>query len=123
MTNKFSKSSIERLLTCNKKLQLLFTKVLQRRDITIACGYRTPSAQDKAYAEGKSQLKWPQSKHNNFPSYAVDVVPYPELWDDEEAFKELAVIVKEEAKELGINITWGGDWATFVDMPHWELKR
>jgi peptidoglycan L-alanyl-D-glutamate endopeptidase CwlK len=22
---------------------------------------------------------------------------------------------------LKVQLTWGGDWQTFVDMPHWEL--
>jgi peptidoglycan L-alanyl-D-glutamate endopeptidase CwlK len=121
--NRFSKSSKSRLDTCHPSLRDLFTAVLKRRDITIACGYRGPVEQDKAYADGKSQLKWPQSKHNQYPSRAVDVVPYPELWSSEEALQDLSVIIKEEAVRLGINVTWGGDWHSFKDLPHWELKR
>ena len=26
-------------------------------------------------------------------------------------------------QKLGIPITWGGDWTTTVDRPHFELKR
>ena len=31
--------------------------------------------------------------------------------------------IYDKLTELGIKITWGGDWKTFVDMPHWELKK
>jgi len=33
----------------------------------------------------------------------------------------LAPHVKQAAADLGIEIEWGGDWKTFVDMPHWQL--
>jgi peptidoglycan L-alanyl-D-glutamate endopeptidase CwlK len=31
--------------------------------------------------------------------------------------------MKAAAKELGVAITWGGDWVSFKDGPHWELSR
>jgi glycine cleavage system pyridoxal-binding protein P len=27
------------------------------------------------------------------------------------------------AQELGIPVTWGGSWISFVDAVHWELSR
>jgi peptidoglycan L-alanyl-D-glutamate endopeptidase CwlK len=99
-----------------------FSHVLARRDISITCGYRSKAEQDKAYEDGFSKLKWPESQHNKRPSRAVDVVPYPEKWSSVEAFEELAVIVKEEAELLGIDVEWGGDWVHFRDYPHWQLK-
>jgi len=35
-------------------------------------------------------------------------------------FNELAVEFKKVAKELNINIVWGGDW-NFRDLPHFQL--
>ncbi|WP_205671764.1 M15 family metallopeptidase [Acinetobacter bereziniae] len=29
--------------------------------------------------------------------------------------------MKQAAKELGIEIEWGGDWKKFKDGPHWQL--
>ena len=43
-------------------------------------------------------------------------------WEDKEQFKKFADIVKTKALNYGIDIVWGGDWTSFVDMPHWELK-
>jgi peptidoglycan L-alanyl-D-glutamate endopeptidase CwlK len=122
MSNKFSEISKARLGTCHEDLVTLMYHVLARRDISITCGYRSKDEQNRAYEEGKSQLKWPRSQHNKVPSRAVDIVPYPEKWSSIEAFKELAVIVKEEASLLGIEVEHGGDWTHFKDYPHWQLK-
>ena len=42
----------------------------------IVCGHRNKEDQNKAFAEGKSKLKWPKGKHNKLPSQAVDAAPY-----------------------------------------------
>ena len=54
---------------------------------------------------------------------AVDIAPYPLDWQDLERFRALAAHIKKKAAELNIPITWGGDWKTLVDMPHYELKN
>ena len=74
--NTFSEASRAKLKTCHRDLQLLFAHVIQEYDCTIVCGHRDKEAQDKAYAEGKSKLKYPRSKHNRIPSWAVDAAPY-----------------------------------------------
>lgn len=117
----FSKASKEKLATCHCDLQKLFNEVIKVADCTIIEGHRGKEAQNKAYAEGKSQLKWPQGRHNKIPSEAVDVVPYPIDWNDIERFKKFALVVKSIAKTLGIKVTHGGDWPRFKDWPHWEL--
>ena len=121
--NKFSKRSLDNLQSCDYRLQWLFHKVLEEHDCSIICGHRGEEEQNKAFAEGKSKLKYPQGKHNKTPSLAVDVLPYPfNGWEDKEQFKKFADIVKTKALNYGIDIVWGGDWTSFVDMPHWELK-
>ena len=37
---------------------------------------------NRYFAEGKSQLQFPEGKHNANPSLAIDAVPYPILWND-----------------------------------------
>lgn len=125
MTNKktpqFSEFSKNNLSTCHEKLQLIFNLVINEYDCRVLCGFRNKEEQNKAYTNGYSTLKWPKSRHNTFPSMAVDVVPYPVDWDNTDRFIELSKIVKRIANELEINIQWGGDWKTFKDFPHWEL--
>lgn len=125
----FSQQSLEKLSTCHPDLQRLFAEVIGVVDCRVIEGHRGKEAQDKAFAEGKSKLRFPQSKHNANPSLAVDVVPYPVDWNDRERFCHLAGVVQGVAHALGIRIRWGGDWnqngqwrdERFVDMPHFEL--
>lgn len=122
MTYKFSQSSLKKLNTCDNRIVLLFSSVIKEIDCSIICGARTRQDQENAFCSGASKLHFPNSRHNSFPSNAVDVLPYPfNGWDDLEQFERLAEVVKRKAKELGIKIKWGGDWKNLVDMPHWEL--
>lgn len=135
---KFSKRSQENLATADIKLQQLFNEVIKEFDCTVIYGQRTPSEQFELFKKGRELKdgKWvkvgptvtdkdgtiKKSKHNYLPSKAVDVCPYPIDWNDIKRFRELAEVVKRKAKELGIDITWGGDWKTLKDYPHFEIK-
>lgn len=123
----FSKTSLDRLSTCDSRLQKLFKEVVKERDCSILCGYRPQNEQEEAVRTGKSKVHWPNSKHNKSPSLAVDVMPYhceePHIrWEDMEGLVDFSWYIKSKAKELGIGITWGGDFKTFFDGPHWELN-
>jgi len=120
---KFDKTRSDRLATCDARLQQLFWEVVKEFDCTILCGHRTEAEQKKAFDGGFSKVKFPNSKHNSYPSKAVDVAPFPINWNDTKRFKELADVVKTKARELGIKIKWGGDFKTLVDMPHFELDE
>jgi hypothetical protein len=97
-------------------------EALKQLDMAVICGHRGEAEQEKAYKEGKSKVQWPRSMHNHLPSLAVDLVPYPLKWNDEKSFQTMGAVVKEAAARLKIPIQWGGDWTTFKDMPHFELK-
>jgi len=122
MPNHFSKRSALALGSCHPALQAILYDAIEMIDFTVICGYRDEAKQNEAYETGRSQLKYPHSKHNQYPSLAVDIIPYPVDWDDIERFHALALVVKGCAKRLGIEIVWGGDWLTFKDYPHFELK-
>ena len=127
---KFSKRSKQHLSEADKQLQDLFNEVILYWDCTVLCGHRDKETQDAAYKNKKSKVKWPNSKHNNKPSMAVDVAPYPIDWDDIDRFRRFAWFVKGIATARGINIRMGADWdgdndiddQTFHDIPHFELK-
>lgn len=118
---KFGKRSRKELATAHPDLQRLFSEVINLIDCAVICGHRGHADQDKAFAEGKSKLKWPNSKHNKVPSLAVDVAPWPSLYSDMEKFVSLIDVVKSTARRLGIKITCGIDWKRFPDAPHVEL--
>lgn len=131
----FSNISKKRLTTCHQDLQTIFNYVIKYFDCTIVCGQRDEKAQNKAYDDGFSKVRYPNSKHNKFPSIAVDVVPYPIEWDNTERMKYFAGQVMGIAimlKEYGVishDLISGLDWdndtilkdTTFKDHPHFQL--
>ena len=138
---KFSKRSRDNLSTASENLQRLFNEVIKEIDCTVICGHRSPEEQFELFKKGRENknFKWvvvdkskvvtnidgraKKSNHNYLPSRAVDVVPYPLDWNDLNAFKKLGEVVKRKAKELGIKISWGGDWQTLKDYPHYEEAK
>ena len=142
---KFSDGSIAKLKTCHADLQTLFYEVIKHFDCTIAEGHRGEEAQNKAYDEGKSKLRWPNGNHNKLPSMAVDVYPCPvnlspkdqkqsEIYKYRMAYfagqvKAIARNLKEQGL-MAYDLIWGCDWDNdtelsdhnFLDFPHFELK-
>lgn len=130
----FGKTSLERLGSCDIRLQQLAMRALEESpyDFGVVCGYRDKEKQDKAVAEGKSKAHWPTSKHNSTPSRAFDFVPFVDGkadWNNVQAFKDVAHHILMTGDLMGLNIRWGGDWncngiedEKFVDMPHIELE-
>lgn len=127
---KFSKKSLEKLSQCDERLQLVLNEAIKYYDFTILEGHRGKELQNMYYEQGKSKLKYPKSKHNSFPSIAVDIAPYPIDWNDRERFYFMAGVVKGIANSMGIKLRWGGDWdqdhdfkdQTFFDLPHFEIS-
>lgn len=127
----FSTSSCRNLHTCHKDLKRLFTSLAHDGwDMTIIEGYRNEGAQNEAFESGDSLAEWPDSNHNELPSLAVDVAPYiPGVgipWNedfDPLPWHVLAGAVMAKAKELDIEIEWGGYFTSIVDLPHWQLLK
>ena len=125
----YGTKSLAELQTCDKRLRVIFMEVIKGIDCSILCGTRGEEKQDFYYRVGLSKLKYPNSKHNIYPSLAVDVAPYPIDWDDERRFYILAGYVLKASDDLGIPIRWGGDWdgdmdlkdQNFHDLVHFEL--
>jgi len=134
----FGRASRARLATLHPTLQMLMIESIKVMDFSITCGYRDEEAQNIAFEEGASTKQWPDSKHNQEPSIAVDIAPWdPNLrngkggidWQNTDRFILLAGIVKGIAHMANVPIRWGGDWDSdefirdhsFIDMPHIEL--
>lgn len=90
-------------------------------DFTVLEGLRTKERQQQLVAKGASKTM--NSYH--LTGHAVDIAPLVDgkvTWDWK-YYNQLAPVIKQAAKELGVNITWGGDWKTFKDGPHWQIPR
>ena len=121
-----NKSSREKLATCHPGLIRLAIAVNRRYPIQCICGHRNNAEQEKAFKEGRSQLKPGESKHNLRVSEAADFVPDPDEnsktldWNDIEEFERMCLVFEQVADELDIKIRLGRDFS-FKDFPHIEL--
>ena len=126
----FGRASLRRLSECDDRIQQVLNEVIRTFDCSVLCGYRDEETQNELFRSGKSHVQWPDSKHNQHPSLAVDVVPYPIDWNDRERFSYFAGYVMGVADQQGIILRWGGDWNrdwkgrdnSFDDLPHFQLE-
>ena len=118
----FSDRSKAKLQGVDPRLIKIAELALQRSpfDFGITEGVRTLEQQKKYVADGKSQTM--KSKH--LEGRAIDFVVYingKANWDLDN-YQKVAQVFKQVATEQGIAIEWGGDWKTFKDGPHIQLK-
>lgn len=135
MSYAFSSRSLSALNSCHSDLILLMTEALADpecpSDMSVLEGFRDEERQNQMVEDGKSQLPWPRSRHNSFPSMAVDVAPYVGgiSWDWQ-YYYPLAAHIKDVWQRLQMDgkttgqydLEWGGDWTSFKDGPHWQLN-
>ncbi len=102
------------------------TRVMKRAigcstiDFSVIEGVRTLARQKQLMASGATRTM--NSRH--LTGHAVDVAPYVAgsiRWDWP-LYHQLAAVIKKAAADEQVPITWGGDWASFADGPHFELK-
>ena len=132
MAYKFSNRSINKINTCHESLRELVYKAMdyQRFDIVVIEWHRSNERQDELKRQKLSEKSAGESKHNHFPSLAIDLMPSPTTkWDDIETFKRFGEFMIGVAAGLDILIRWGGDWdmdgktndQKFNDYVHFEL--
>ena len=116
----FSKRSQQHLAEIHIDLYevVFLARLLSEVPFEITDGLRTIEEQRDYFNNGFSKTM--RSKH--LDGLAVDVVPIPVTWD-KEAFLPIAEAMKQAADILDTPIVWGGDWRTFKDYPHFELKE
>jgi len=128
---KFSNASLNLLSQCHPDLQAVMKEAIKTIDFSILSStIRTVAEQEQFVADGKSKTM--NSKHLKRPdgySYAVDIWKYPINWNDEKGQTELARYILGiadaffTAGKIKNKIGWGGDWKTFLDMPHFEILQ
>jgi peptidoglycan LD-endopeptidase CwlK len=122
----FGARSLRNLATVHMDLQRVCNEAIRHYDFSVLCGHRNREKQNEAVMLGRSRAPWPTSKHNNYPSLAVDLAPWhadePHIrWDDLPSFYLLATYILVAANELGVRVIWGGHWRGFRDLPHFQL--
>lgn len=83
--------------------------------------YRSRSDQQKALAAGRSRAKPGLSPHQY--GLAVDVVHAVRGWElTRKEWGIVGALGKEQARRMGLKVTWGGDFKSLYDPAHWELE-
>lgn len=118
-----SQKSLRRLEGVNPVLVQVVKRAIQITpiDFIVVEGLRTKERQ--AYLVEKGASKTMNSRH--LTGDAVDLAPIVDnkvSWDWKH-FYPLAEAVKQAAKEVKVEVEWGGDWTSFKDGPHWQLPR
>ena len=118
-----SQKSLRRLEGVNPALVQVVKRAIQITpiDFIVVEGLRTKERQ--AYLFEKGATKTMNSRH--LTGDAVDLAPIVNnkvSWDWKD-FYPLAEAVKEAAKQVKVEVEWGGEWKSFPDAPHWQLPR
>ena len=122
---KFGKRSRERLKGVDTRLINVLNELIKMMDVTIIEGVRTKERQAKLLKQGATKVKY--SKH--MEGKAVDLAPYPIDSKNRDGFYYMGGMIRGIAKQLGLNIRFGGDWDSdgdtkdnsFDDLVHVEI--
>ena len=89
-------------------------------DFSVIEGVRTLTRQKALYLRGATTTL--NSRH--LTGHAVDLAAFVngELSWDWDHYHKIAKAVKQAARELEVDVEWGGDWESFPDGPHWQLS-
>lgn len=123
---KFGKRSRKRLKGVDSRLVNVLNELIKIMDVTVIEGLRSAERQEELLAKGATKVKY--SKH--MEGKAVDICPYPIDWDDRDRFHYMGGMIRGIAKQLNVNVRWGGDWDSdgevkdnsFDDLVHIEIK-
>lgn len=123
MAYKLSKRSLAKLAGVHPELQAVVHRaiLLTEVDFAVTEGLRTKARQAELFAKGASKTM--NSRH--ITGHAVDLAAFvgAELRWDWPLYHLIAKAMKQAAADCWVDITWGGDWKTFKDGPHFELSR
>ena len=129
----FGATSVNELSKINPILEDLAFRTIEKSQVDFGIlklgGMRTAEEQHKLFLEGRSKVDGLVKPTTHQTGMAVDFVPYIDgryTWDNHEAFHKINEAVMASWNEMGITeyqLVWGGNWKTFLDMPHYELRK
>tara|TARA_R110001592_G_scaffold144715_3_gene368041 strand:- start:1414 stop:1842 length:429 start_codon:yes stop_codon:yes gene_type:complete len=136
----WGKTSIKRMEGIDERLiRVLFrairisSKKKDGVDFTIPqlAGLRTADQQNKLFENGFSKCDGYEKKSYHQSGRAVDVIPYikgKNVYNLDETEKQLlfykvAVCMLEASNKEGVQLNWGGNWSSWLDRPHFEIRN
>ena len=121
MTYRLSQKSLDRLSGVHPDLVSVVKRAIEITEVDFAVleGVRSKARQEQLFKQ--KATKTMNSRH--LTGHAVDLGAYvggSVRWDWP-LYYQIADAMKAAAEELEVPLTWGGDWQTFPDGPHFEL--
>ena len=118
---KLSKRSLGKLQGVHPDLVAVVERAIEitESDFSVIEGLRSLDRQHQLFNEGHSKTL--NSRH--LTGHAVDLMAWVDgggSWDWSH-YHAIAEAMKDAARELDVEIVWGGDWKRFPDGPHYEL--
>lgn len=125
---KLSKRSYTRLNGIDAILIAILTEAIKESPYDFGIprygGLRTSEDQYILYKKGRSRCDGFKKLSYHQSGKAFDIYAYVDgkaSWDKDQ-LRAIARHLKTVAKEqFNIELTWGGDWTSFVDMPHFQI--
>ena len=135
----WGQTSLNRMKGVNEKLiRVLFRairKASRKKDgvdmsIPQFGGIRTADEQNKLFENKLSNCDGYEKKSYHQSGNAIDVIPYikgkniyaMKEKDQELYFHKVASCMLEAAAKEGVKLNWSGNWKTFKDLPHYEIR-
>lgn len=135
MAFKLSNRSLSNLKQCHPQLCIVVARAIQISPVDFIVGAGIRSIEEQRENVRKGVSKTMDSKHlpqENGLSHAVDLWPWVNgeiPWNELSVFRRVADAMLQAARELDVELRWGGDWDRdgdssdhdFLDGPHFEL--
>lgn len=125
----FSTNSLKHMEGVDSRLVEVATKAIQTTKVDFGIpntgGLRSGAQQKALFNQDLSKADGLVHRSKHQDGLALDVFAYVSgkaSWDTAH-LTEVSKAFKKAAQDLDIEIVWGGDWTTFVDMPHYELSN
>lgn len=120
---KFSNRSKTNLAGVHPKLVAIVTEALNRSpfDFIVVEGLRTKETQARYLREKRTRTM--DSYHITGHAIDIAVLVDGKVNYNLANYKKVADVFKEVAKENKVSLTWGGDWKSLVDGPHFQIAR
>jgi len=118
----WGKRSKEVLATLDDDLILFCNCMADIMNLSLIWGYRDEEQQTEYYLRGIG-LPWPSSYHNQLPSKAVDMIPYPTGYNDLEVIDEMRGAAMAVQVYENLDITNGKHFSNVVDPTHFQTER
>ena len=117
---------LSKLKGVNPKLTKVITEAAKTSPVQFKVleGLRSATTQMRYFKAGASRLDGILKKSNHQLGKAVDIVPIVKgkpIIHSWTPYYPMAKHIKATAAKLGVPITWGGDWKSFRDGPHFEI--